>query len=39
MILSLYKSKQYDLINMFNDTTQNLDDIFTIDNPGFEKHF
>ena len=35
---SLHKSKQYDLINMFNDTTQYLDDIFTIDYPKFEKH-
>ena len=30
--------KQYDLIDMFNDTSQYLDDIFTIDNPEFEKH-
>ena len=32
-----YKSKQYDLIDMFNDTSRYLDDIFTIDNPEFEK--
>ena len=30
--------KQYDLIEMFNDTTRYLDDIFTIDNPEFDKH-
>ena len=35
---TLHKSKRYDLINMFNDTSRYLDDIFTIDNPGFEKH-
>ena len=34
----LHKSKRYDLIDMFNDTSQYLDDIFTIDNPEFEKH-
>ena len=35
---NLHKSKQYDLIDMFNDTFRYLDDIFTIDNPEFEKH-
>ena len=35
---NLHKSKQYDLIDMFNDTTRYLDDIFTIDNPEFETH-
>ena len=35
---NLHKSKQYDLIDMFNDTSRYLDDIFTIDNPEFEKH-
>ena len=35
---NLHKSKQFDLIEMFNDTCQYLDDIFTIDNPKFEKH-
>ena len=35
---SLHKSKRYDLIYMFNDTSRYLDDIFTIDNPEFEKH-
>ena len=34
----LQKSKRFDLIDMFNDTSQYLDDIFTIDNPEFEKH-
>ena len=34
----LHKSKQYDLIDKFNDTSQYPDDIFTIYNPGFEKH-
>ena len=35
---NLHKSKQYDLIAMFNDTSRYLDDIFTIDNREFEKH-
>ena len=34
----LYKSKQYDLTDMFKDTSRYLDDIFTINNPEFEKH-
>ena len=34
----LQKSKRFDLIDMFNDTSRCLDDIFTIDNPKFEKH-
>ena len=34
----LHKSKRHDLINMFNDTPRYLDDIFTIDNPEFEKY-
>ena len=33
---NLNKSKQYDLIDMFIDTSRYLDDIFTIDNPEFE---
>ena len=33
-----HKSKLHDLIYMFNDTFRYLDDIFTIDNPEFEKH-
>ena len=35
---NLHKLKQYDLIDMFNDTSRYFDDIFTIDNPEFEKH-
>ena len=35
---NLHKSKRFDLIDMFNDTSRYLDDIFTIDNPEFEKH-
>ena len=35
---NLYKSKRYDLIDMFNNTSRYLDEIFTIDNPEFEKH-
>ena len=34
----LPKSKRHDLIDMFNDTTRYLDDIFTIDYPEFEKN-
>ena len=34
----LQKSKRFDLIDMFNDTSRYIDDIFTIDNPEFEKH-
>ena len=34
----LHKSKRYnDLIDMFNDTSRYLDDIFTIDNTKIEK--
>ena len=35
---NLHKSKRYDLIDIFNDTSRYFDDIFTIDNPEFEKH-
>ena len=35
---NLHNSKRYGLIDMFNDTSRYLDDIFTIDNPEFEKH-
>ena len=35
---NLQKFKRYNLIDMFNDTSRYLDDIFTIDNPEFEKH-
>ena len=34
----LHKSKRYDLIYMLKDTSPYLDDIFTIENPEFEKH-
>ena len=34
----LQKLKRFDLIDMFNDTSRYLDDIFTIDNPEFEKY-
>ena len=34
----LHKSKRYDLIDIFNDTSRYLDDIFIINNPEFEKH-
>ena len=32
------KSKRFDLIDKFNDTSRYLDDIFTIDNPEFAEH-
>ena len=35
---NLQKSKRCDLIDMFNDTSRYLDDIFTIDNPEFAEH-
>ena len=35
---NLHKSKQYDQIDMFNDTSRHLDDTLTTDNPKFEKH-
>ena len=35
---NLHKSNQYDLIDIFNDTSRYLDNIFSIDNPGFTKH-
>ena len=34
----LQKSKRFDLIDKFNDTSRYLDDIFTIDNPEFAGH-
>ena len=37
IISDLQKSKRFDLIYMINDTSRYLDDIFTIDNPEFEK--
>ena len=35
---NLQKSKRFDLIDNFNDTSRYLDDIFTIDNPTFAEH-
>ena len=35
---NLQKSKRFDLIDKFNDTSRCLDDIFTIDNPEFAVH-
>ena len=35
---NLQKSKRFDLIDKFNDTSRYLDDIFTIDNPAFAEH-
>ena len=35
---NLQKSKRFDLIDKFNDTSRYLDDIFTIDNPEFVEH-
>ena len=35
---NLKKSKRFDLINKFNDTSRYLDDKFTIDNPAFAEH-
>ena len=34
---NIHKSKQYDLIDMFTDTSGYFHYIFTIDNPEFEK--
>ena len=34
----LHKTKRYDLIDMLNDTSRYLDDIFIIDNSEFDKH-
>ena len=34
----IHKSKRHDLVYMFNDNSRYLDDIFTIDNPEFEKY-
>ena len=35
---NLQKSKRFDLIDKFNDTSRYLDDIFTIDNLAFAEH-
>ena len=37
-VSNLHKWKRYDVLDMFNDTSRYLDDIFTIDNPECEKH-
>ena len=37
-ISNLQKSKWFDIIDKFNDTSRYLNDIFTIDNPAFAKH-
>ena len=37
-VSNLQKSKRFDLIDKFNDTSRYLDDIFTIDNPAFAEH-
>ena len=36
-MFDLQKPKRFNLIDMFNDTSRYLDDIFTIDNPEIEK--
>ena len=35
---NLHKSKQFDLMYMFNNTSRYLEDTFTIDYPESEKH-
>ena len=35
---NLQKSKRFDLIDKFNDTSRYLDDILTIDNPAFTEY-
>ena len=35
---NLQKSKRFDLIDKFNDTSRYLDDILIIDNPAFAEH-
>ena len=34
----IHKSKRYDIVDMFNDTSRYFDDIYTIDNPRFQKY-
>ena len=34
----VHNCKRHDLIDIFNDTFWYLDDIFTIDNPEYEKY-
>ena len=38
LMSDLHKSQRHDLKDMFNDISRYLDDIFTIDNPEFDKH-
>ena len=35
---NIQKYKQFDLIDMFKETSRYLDDIYTIDNPEFAEH-
>ena len=35
---NLLKSKQFDLVHKFNDTSRYLDDVFTFDNSEFAEH-
>ena len=35
---NLQKSKRFDLIDKFNDTSRYPDDIFSVDNPAFAQH-
>ena len=35
---NLHQSNRYDLIDLFNDTSRYLHDMFPIDNPEFKKH-
>ena len=35
---NLQKSKRFDLIGKFNDTSRYLDDIFNMENPAFADH-
>ena len=38
LMSNLHKSKRYVIIDMLSDTSQYLNDIFTINYPEFEKH-
>ena len=35
---NLQKTKRFAFIDKFNDTSRYLDNIFTLDNPGYAKH-
>ena len=37
-MFDIHKCKRHDVIDIFNDTSRYLDDIFTIDNPEFEEY-